>query len=180
MTWGVGGARSGLVAAATLLSVLAYLVLELLLAGRVGPALDDGWIYLSFARGFLEHDAFSYPGSDGPAAAITAIGQAKADDNGAFWDADLVFHQVILRHCTKTVLVELWSSLNSRLTMIELLVHETFEASLRTSQEHHRAYLAELSTRDPERARRAAEEHYRHLIERMRRSRTQVKEVSEG
>ncbi|MBI5852672.1 MAG: hypothetical protein HZB39_16795 [Planctomycetes bacterium] len=50
----------------------AYLIVEVVFAGRVGPALDDGWIYLAFARGFLEGDAFSYPGAEGPAAAITA------------------------------------------------------------------------------------------------------------
>lgn len=53
-------------------AALAYLVVEHAMAGRVGPALDDGWIYLAFARGFLEGDAFSYPGAEGPAAAITA------------------------------------------------------------------------------------------------------------
>ena len=48
-----------------------YLGAELLVAGRVGPSLDDGWIYMAFARSFLEGDAFSYPGHDGPVAAIT-------------------------------------------------------------------------------------------------------------
>jgi len=114
------------------------------------------------------------------AAATAAIGHADADDRGTFWDTDFVFHEVVLRRCTKTVLVELWMSLSSRLTMLELLFHETFEASLGTSQDHHNAYLAELTARDPERARRAAEEHYRHPVERLRRIQTQAKEVSSG
>ncbi|MFO1054547.1 MAG: hypothetical protein U1F36_20180 [Planctomycetota bacterium] len=49
-----------------------FLAAEGWLAGRVGPALDDGWIYLSFARAFGEGDWFSYPGAAGPAGAITA------------------------------------------------------------------------------------------------------------
>ena len=53
-------------------AIACYLVAEWVLAGRVGPALDDGWIYLSFARGFVEGDPFSYPGADGPVAAVTA------------------------------------------------------------------------------------------------------------
>lgn len=48
-----------------------YLVVELALAGRLGPSLDDGWIYMAFARGFLEGDPFSFPGHDGPVASVT-------------------------------------------------------------------------------------------------------------
>lgn len=114
------------------------------------------------------------------AAAIAAIGRADEGDHGTFWEADLAFHDVILRRCTKTVLVELWTSLSSRLTMLELLFHETFEAGLGAAQDHHRAYLAELGARDPERARRAAEDHYRHPVERLRRIQTGGKEVSGG
>lgn len=70
MKGGARGTRLALLAAT--IAALAYAGVELAIAGRLGPALDDGWIYLAFARGFLEGDAFSYPGAEGPAAAITA------------------------------------------------------------------------------------------------------------
>jgi hypothetical protein len=50
---------------------LLYLGAEWAVAGRLGPSLDDGWIYMAFARGFVEGDPFSYPGHEGPVAAVT-------------------------------------------------------------------------------------------------------------
>jgi hypothetical protein len=62
-------ATPGLVAAAV--GGVVYLGAELLVGGKIGPSLDDGWIYMAFARGFVEGDAFSYAGHDGPVASVT-------------------------------------------------------------------------------------------------------------
>jgi hypothetical protein len=58
--------------AAAAVTLLVWFTVEQSVAGRVGPALDDGWIYFAFARSFLEGDPFSYPGGDGPVGAITS------------------------------------------------------------------------------------------------------------
>src|SRR5690606_16513146 len=50
----------------------AYLAAEVALAGKLGPSLDDGWTYLAFARSFAEGEPFTYPGHEGPVAAVTA------------------------------------------------------------------------------------------------------------
>ncbi|MCA9561545.1 MAG: glycosyltransferase family 39 protein, partial [Myxococcales bacterium] len=49
----------------------AYLLTELKMAGRVGPPLDDGWIYMAFARSLAEGEGITYPGHDGPVASVT-------------------------------------------------------------------------------------------------------------
>jgi len=62
-------ATPGLIAAAV--GGVVYLGAELLVGGRIGPSLDDGWIYMAFARGFVEGDPFSYSGHEGPVASVT-------------------------------------------------------------------------------------------------------------
>ncbi len=62
-------ATPGLIAAAT--GAVVYLAAELAVGGKIGPSLDDGWIYMAFARGFVEGDAFSYAGHEGPVASVT-------------------------------------------------------------------------------------------------------------
>lgn len=122
----------------------------------------------------LELTAADFAELERLAAAIGARVDPAA--SSAFWGVDLRFHEVIVRHCAKTVLVELWSALSSRLMLLELLFHDTFESSLGDSQARHRAYIEELRARDPRRARRAAEEHYRYPAERLRRLQPRVKE----
>lgn len=56
---------------AAVVGSVVYLGAELLVAGRIGPSLDDGWIYMAFARGFVEGDPFSYSGHEGPVASVT-------------------------------------------------------------------------------------------------------------
>lgn len=113
-------------------------------------------------------------------AAAKAIGQVKPSDSGAFWAADLAFHEIIVRRSTKSVPVELWSTLSSRLTLLELLFHDAFEASLPKSRAHHLTYVEELRARDPLRARQAAEEHYRRPVERLRCFEAQAQEGGRG
>jgi DNA-binding GntR family transcriptional regulator len=113
-------------------------------------------------------------------AAAAAIKRTQEGENGTFWDVDYAFHEIILRRCTKTVLVDLWSSLSSRLMMLELLFHDAFAAGLSDAHVHHLAYIAELRARDPGRARRAAEDHYRNPVECLRRVQAQAKEVAGG
>src|SRR5690606_24239626 len=50
---------------------LVYLVAEIALAGRIGPPLDDGWIYMAFARSLAAGEGVTYPGHGGPVAAVT-------------------------------------------------------------------------------------------------------------
>ena len=63
--------HAALIAVAAALGLVSHFVAERQLAGRVGPALDDGWIYLAFARSLAEGEWFAYPGHEGPVAAIT-------------------------------------------------------------------------------------------------------------
>jgi DNA-binding GntR family transcriptional regulator len=114
------------------------------------------------------------------AAAAAAIRYDDAEPNNAFWESDLAFHQLIVGRCPKTILTELWSTLSSRLTLLELLFHDSFEASLADSRAHHLEYYAGLRTGDPAQARQAAEDHYRNPIERLRRARATGKEGSAG
>ncbi len=114
------------------------------------------------------------------AAAAAAISYAEGGPNDVFWESDFAFHQSIVRRCTKAVLVELWSALSSRLTTLELLFHDAFAANLPASRAHHLAYVAELRTGDPARARQAAEEHYRRPAEQLRRARLRAEEGSAG
>ncbi len=107
------------------------------------------------------------------AAAAAEMGRTQLDEITAFWEADRAFHEIIVRRCSKTVLVELWTSLSSRLTMQEILFHDTFVSGLGAAQDHHVVYLEELRARDPARARRAAEKHYRAPVERLRRAQAQ-------
>ncbi|MBK8976178.1 MAG: hypothetical protein IPM29_09640 [Planctomycetes bacterium] len=48
-----------------------YLRDEWLHAGRLGPPLDDGWIYMAFARSLASGEGITYPGHDGPVCAVT-------------------------------------------------------------------------------------------------------------
>ncbi len=54
----------------TLLSA-AFLIAEFVVAGQAGAPIDDGWIYMAFARSIAEGDGMTYPGYDGPLASVT-------------------------------------------------------------------------------------------------------------
>ena len=51
--------------------VAAVFLLAELAVGGLGPSIDDGWIYLSFARSVAAGEGMTYDGYDGPVAAIT-------------------------------------------------------------------------------------------------------------
>ncbi len=57
----------------------AFLVSELATAGSVGPPIDDGWIYMAFARSLAVGEGITYPGYDGSLCAVT----------GPIWNAML-------------------------------------------------------------------------------------------
>lgn len=111
-------------------------------------------------------------------AAALSMGRIQLSEVSGFWDADRAFHEIIVQRCSKTVPVELWNSLSSRLAMLEILHHDSFASRFDAAQDFHLTYLEELRTRDPARARRAAEEHYRIPAERLRG--TQARKESEG
>lgn len=81
---------------------------------------------------------------------------------------DIAFHQVIARRCDKPLHVELWSSLNSRLVMLDVLCRDVLKIDAADCAARHRAYIAGLRERDPERARAAGEAHYRYHADRYR------------
>jgi hypothetical protein len=49
----------------------AYMAAELVVAGRLGPPLDDGWIYMAFARSVSLGEGMTYPGHEGSIASVT-------------------------------------------------------------------------------------------------------------
>jgi DNA-binding GntR family transcriptional regulator len=145
--------RGFFVAGFTLDDLVDLLEMRGLLEGRIAEAVATELTDDDFAR---------------LAAAAAAMGRIGEGEISTFWDADRAFHEIILQRCAKTVLVELWNSLSSRLTMLEILFHDTFVSGLGSAQEHHLGYVEELRARDPVRARRAAEDHYRSPVGRLR------------
>lgn len=81
---------------------------------------------------------------------------------------DVDFHQVIARRCDKPLHVELWSALNSRLVMLDALCRDVLRIDATDCAARHAAYIAELRSGDPGRARAAGEAHYRYHIESFR------------
>lgn len=151
-----------------------------------GFTLDD-MIDLLEMRGMLEGRIAEAVAPRLDTAALAEIERAAAairydaeGPNNAFWESDQAFHRLIVGRCPKTILVELWLTLNSRLTLLELLFHDSFEASLPDARAHHLEYYAGLQTGDPARARQAAEDHYRNPIKRLRGARAAGKEGSAG
>jgi hypothetical protein len=49
----------------------ALLGAELAIAGELGPPIDDGWIYMAFARSLAAGEGITYPGHDGSVCAVT-------------------------------------------------------------------------------------------------------------
>lgn len=83
-------------------------------------------------------------------------------------DLDINFHQIVTRRSGKPLLLELWSTLNSRLFMLDAVCRDVLQLNARDSADRHRFYIEELRPRDPRRAREAGEEHYRFHAERYR------------
>lgn len=83
-------------------------------------------------------------------------------------DIDIAFHQVIARHCNKPILYELWSTLNSRMNMLDTLCRDILCLNSHESAARHRHYIEELRSADPLRARLAGEGHYQFHAQRFR------------
>lgn len=81
---------------------------------------------------------------------------------------DIAFHQIIADRCPKPLLVELWTSLNSRMIRLDRLWCDVLKLDAADSARRHRAYIAELRTGNPARAQKAGEAHYRYHRERYR------------
>jgi DNA-binding GntR family transcriptional regulator len=83
-------------------------------------------------------------------------------------DLDIEFHNTIIAASGKQLLGEHWALLNARLAILNSLSRDLLKVDAQDTARRHRAYVDELSSRDPERARAAAEQHYRYYAERFR------------
>lgn len=83
-------------------------------------------------------------------------------------DLDIAFHQTIAQRAGKPLLVELWATMNSRLFMLISLCRDVLQLDTEESAARHRAYIRELETQNPTRARHAAEDHYQFHASRFR------------
>lgn len=57
--------------AAYAVQVAIMIAAEFATAGEIGPPIDDGWIYMAFARSLAEGEGITYPGHDGPICSVT-------------------------------------------------------------------------------------------------------------
>jgi DNA-binding GntR family transcriptional regulator len=81
-------------------------------------------------------------------------------------ELDIQFHQIVTRRCDRPILLELWSSLNSRLYMLESVCVDTLRISAADCAERHREYIAALRTGNPADAHAAGEGHYQYHFRR--------------
>lgn len=83
-------------------------------------------------------------------------------------DLDIAFHQTITHRSNKPLLIELWSVMNSRLFMLITICRDILRLDTQESAARHRDYIRELESGDPERARKAGEDHYQFHATRLR------------
>lgn len=83
-------------------------------------------------------------------------------------DLDIEFHNIVAGRCERPILLELWSSLNSRLYLLDVLCVSILEITPDNCADRHRDYVNELRSRDPERARAAGTRHYLYHRDRFR------------
>jgi DNA-binding GntR family transcriptional regulator len=82
---------------------------------------------------------------------------------------DIEFHTIVTRRCGKPLLLELWSSLNSRLCMLDVLCATVLNVTSEDSARRHFSYIDALRSRDRDRAYEAGVDHYQYLISRYER-----------
>ena len=75
-------------------------------------------------------------------------------------ELDLEFHEIVVSRSDRLLLHELWSSLNSRLHLLDVICAEVLNVSSAESASRHRRYTDALRSGDPVRAERAAIDHY--------------------
>lgn len=83
-------------------------------------------------------------------------------------ELDIRLHDIVIQRSGLTLLPQLWAILNSRLTVLNALSVGLLKVNAGDSSRRHRDYIAALRSRDPNRARIAAEQHYQHYVDRLR------------
>jgi len=83
-------------------------------------------------------------------------------------DLDIAFHNIIIENSGKQLLGEHWALLNARLSILNSLSRDLLKLDAQDTARRHRKYVDELKSREPDRAREAAEQHYRYYAERFR------------
>jgi DNA-binding GntR family transcriptional regulator len=81
-------------------------------------------------------------------------------------DLDISFHRLIIERSNQPILAELFSTLDSRLSVLNTLSSGVFNVDARDTSRRHHEYVEVLRARDPEQARDAAREHYQHYVRR--------------
>ncbi len=82
-------------------------------------------------------------------------------------ELDIRFHDVVVERAGHPLLLELWSVLDSRLVVLNALSRDVLRMETADTARRHRAYIAELRSRDPERVARAAADHYQFYLRRL-------------
>ena len=82
-------------------------------------------------------------------------------------ELDIRFHDIVVERSGQPLLLELWSVLDSRLVVLNALSRDVLRMDAADTARRHRAYIAELRSRDPERAAMAAAEHYQFYLHRL-------------
>ena len=81
---------------------------------------------------------------------------------------DIRLHDIVIQRSGLALLPQLWAILNSRLTVLNALSAGLLKVDADDSSRRHHDYIAALRSRDPSRARVAAEQHYQHYVDRLR------------
>lgn len=89
-------------------------------------------------------------------------------DIQAVRELDIRLHDIVVQRSGMKLLLELWAILNSRLTVLNALSGGLLKVDAGDSSRRHHDYIAALRSRDPARARAAAEAHYQNYVDRLR------------
>lgn len=88
-------------------------------------------------------------------------------DIQAVRELDIRLHDIVVQRSGMKLLLELWAILNSRLTVLNALSGGLLKVDAGDSSRRHHDYIAALRSRDPARARAAAEAHYQNYVDRL-------------
>ncbi len=100
--------------------------------------------------------------------ADTIATQDYQNDIQSVRELDIRLHDIVIQRSGLTLLPQLWAILNSRLTVLNALSAGLLKVDADDSSRRHHDYIAALRSRDPDRARVAAEQHYQNYVDRLR------------
>lgn len=85
----------------------------------------------------------------------------------AIRELDIRFHDIIVQRSGQSLLLELWTILNNRMAVLNALSRDVLKVDGADSARRHHEYIQELRSKDPQRARAAAREHYQDYVRRL-------------